>query len=76
PHHIADTFEAYRKAVEDLGYPCVDKPVISSSGKGQSLLKSADDVQKAWDYAEEGRRAGKGLVIVEGFIDFDYEITL
>ncbi|PPS29593.1 phosphoribosylglycinamide formyltransferase 2 [Pseudomonas amygdali pv. morsprunorum] len=76
PYHFADTFEAYSKAVEDLGFPCVVKPVMSSSGKGQSLLKSADDVQKAWDYAQEGGRAGKGRVIVEGFIDFDYEITL
>ncbi|WP_439899127.1 ATP-grasp domain-containing protein, partial [Pseudomonas veronii] len=56
--------------------PCVVKPVMSSSGKGQSLLRSADDVQKAWDYAQEGGRAGKGRVIIEGFIDFDYEITL
>jgi len=54
----------------------VVKPVMSSSGKGQSLLRSADDVQKAWDYAQEGGRAGKGRVIIEGFIDFDYEITL
>ncbi|ELQ02961.1 formate-dependent phosphoribosylglycinamide formyltransferase [Pseudomonas syringae] len=76
PYHFADTFEAYSKAVEDLGFPCVVKPVMSSSGKGQSLLKSTDDVQKAWDYAQEGGRAGKGRVIVEGFIDFDYEITL
>ncbi|EPF65397.1 formate-dependent phosphoribosylglycinamide formyltransferase [Pseudomonas syringae] len=76
PYHFADTFGAYSKAVEDLGFPCVVKPVMSSSGKGQSLLKSTDDVQKAWDYAQEGGRAGKGRVIVEGFIDFDYEITL
>jgi phosphoribosylglycinamide formyltransferase 2 len=54
----------------------VVKPVMSSSGKGQSLLRSTDDVQKAWDYAQEGGRAGKGRVIIEGFIDFDYEITL
>ncbi len=76
PYHFADTFEDYSKAVEDLGFPCVVKPVMSSSGKGQSLLRSVDDVQKAWDYAQEGGRAGKGRVIVEGFIDFDYEITL
>ncbi|WEL87419.1 formate-dependent phosphoribosylglycinamide formyltransferase [Pseudomonas sp. CBSPCBW29] len=75
PYHFADTFEDYSKAV-DLGFPCVVKPVMSSSGKGQSLLRSADDVQKAWDYAQEGGRAGKGRVIIEGFIDFDYEITL
>ena len=76
PYHFADTFEDYSKAVQDLGFPCVVKPVMSSSGKGQSLLRSADDVQKAWDYAQEGGRAGKGRVIIEGFIDFDYEITL
>ena len=76
PYHFADTFEDYASAVNDLGYPCVVKPVMSSSGKGQSLLRSADDLQQAWDYAQEGGRAGKGRVIVEGFIDFEYEITL
>ena len=76
PYHFADTFEDYSKAVQDLGFPCVVKPVMSSSGKGQSLLRSVDDVKTAWDYAQEGGRAGKGRVIVEGFIDFDYEITL
>ncbi|PAU65381.1 phosphoribosylglycinamide formyltransferase 2 [Pseudomonas sp. PIC25] len=76
PYHFADSFEDYRAAVEDLGYPCVVKPIMSSSGKGQSLLKGPDDLQAAWDYAQEGGRAGKGRVIVEGFIDFDYEITL
>jgi phosphoribosylglycinamide formyltransferase 2 len=76
PYHFADTVEAYRQAVQALGFPCVVKPVMSSSGKGQSLLRSEADVQAAWDYAQEGGRAGKGRVIVEGFIDFDYEITL
>ncbi|MBU3056955.1 formate-dependent phosphoribosylglycinamide formyltransferase [Pseudomonas indica] len=76
PYHFADSFEDYRAAVEDLGYPCVVKPIMSSSGKGQSLLKGPDDLRAAWDYAQEGGRAGKGRVIVEGFIDFDYEITL
>ena len=76
PYHFADTFEDYSAAVLDLGFPCVVKPVMSSSGKGQSLLRSADDVKAAWDYAQEGGRAGKGRVIIEGFIDFDYEITL
>ena len=76
PYHFADTFEDYSAAVLDLDFPCVVKPVMSSSGKGQSLLRSADDVKAAWDYAQEGGRAGKGRVIVEGFIDFDYEITL
>jgi phosphoribosylglycinamide formyltransferase 2 len=72
PYHFADTFEDYKKAVEDLGFPCVVKPVMSSSGKGQSLLKTDADIQKA----QEGGRAGKGRVIIAGFIDFDYEITL
>tara|TARA_R110001583_G_scaffold181927_3_gene339383 strand:+ start:10647 stop:11837 length:1191 start_codon:yes stop_codon:yes gene_type:complete len=76
PYRFADSFEDYAVAVEALGFPCVVKPIMSSSGKGQSLLRYADDVQKAWDYAQEGGRAGKGRVIVEGFIDFDYEITL
>jgi phosphoribosylglycinamide formyltransferase 2 len=76
PYRFADTVEDYREAVRALGFPCVVKPVMSSSGKGQSLLRSEADVQPAWDYAQEGGRAGKGRVIVEGFIDFDYEITL
>lgn len=76
PYRFADTVEDYREAVQALGFPCVVKPVMSSSGKGQSLLRSDADVQGAWDYAQEGGRAGKGRVIVEGFIDFDYEITL
>jgi len=76
PYHFADTFDAYAAAVRALGYPCVVKPIMSSSGKGQSLLRGDADLQAAWDYAQEGGRAGKGRVIVEGFIDFDYEITL
>lgn len=76
PYHFADTFEHYAAAVKSVGYPCVVKPIMSSSGKGQSVLKSDADLQCAWDYAQEGGRAGKGRVIVEGFIDFDYEITL
>lgn len=76
PYRFADTFDEYREAVEALGYPCVVKPIMSSSGKGQSLLKGADQLQSAWSYAQDGGRAGKGRVIVEGFIDFDYEITL
>ena len=76
PYHFADTYEDYAKAVADVGYPCVVKPVMSSSGKGQSLLRSDADLQKSWHYAQEGGRAGKGRVIVEGFIDFEYEITL
>ena len=76
PFFFADTYAEYADAAERLGYPCVVKPIMSSSGKGQSLLKSATELQAAWDYAQEGGRAGKGRVIVEGFIDFDYEITL
>ncbi|PPV42447.1 formate-dependent phosphoribosylglycinamide formyltransferase [Ectopseudomonas oleovorans] len=76
PYHFSGTFEDYAAAVKSVGYPCVVKPIMSSSGKGQSVLKSDADLQRAWDYAQEGGRAGKGRVIVEGFIDFDYEITL
>lgn len=76
PYRFADTFDEYREAAEAFGYPCVVKPIMSSSGKGQTLLKEADQLQSAWSYAQEGGRAGKGRVIVEGFIDFDYEITL
>jgi phosphoribosylglycinamide formyltransferase 2 len=76
PYHFSDTFEEYVVAVKSVGYPCVVKPIMSSSGKGQSVLRSDADLQRAWDYAQEGGRAGKGRVIVEGFIDFDYEITL
>ena len=75
-YRFADSFAEYAAAVAALGFPCVVKPIMSSSGKGQSLLRGEADVQKAWDYAQEGGRAGKGRVIVEGFIDFDYEITL
>jgi len=75
PYRFADTLEEYRAAVAHIGTPCVVKPVMSSSGKGQSTVRNADDVQKAWDYAQGGGRAGAGRVIVEGFIDFDYEIT-
>lgn len=76
PYRFADTFEDFKAAVEHVGIPCVVKPVMSSSGKGQSVIKTEDDVEKAWDYAQEGGRTGAGRVIVEGFIDFDYEITL
>ncbi len=76
PYQFADTFDAFSKAVTEIGIPCVVKPIMSSSGKGQSVIKSDADIQKAWDYAQEGGRAGKGKVIVEGFVDFDYEITL
>ncbi len=76
PYQFADSFESFAKAVEEVGTPCVVKPVMSSSGKGQSVIKTEEDIQKAWDYAQEGGRTGAGRVIVEGFIDFDYEITL
>lgn len=76
PYRFVDTLEDYRAAVAEIGVPCVVKPVMSSSGKGQSLVRSVDDVDPAWDYAQTGGRAGAGRVIVEGFIDFDYEITL
>ena len=75
PYRFAETEEEYRDAISEIGLPCVVKPIMSSSGKGQSTVKNEDDVQKAWDYAQEGGRAGKGKVIVEGFVDFDYEIT-
>ncbi len=76
PYRFVDTLEDYRAAVAEIGVPCVVKPVMSSSGKGQSLVRTADDIDKAWGYAQTGGRAGAGRVIVEGFIDFDYEITL
>lgn len=76
PYRFADSKEEYLSAIEEVGLPCVIKPIMSSSGKGQSLVKSADDVDAAWTYAQEGGRAGAGRVIVEGFVDFDYEITL
>ncbi|RDZ29130.1 formate-dependent phosphoribosylglycinamide formyltransferase [Lysobacter silvisoli] len=76
PYRFVDTVEDYRAAVAEIGLPCVVKPVMSSSGKGQSLVRGTDDVDRAWDYAQTGGRAGAGRVIVEGFIDFDYEITL
>ncbi|MDF5305808.1 formate-dependent phosphoribosylglycinamide formyltransferase, partial [Vibrio parahaemolyticus] len=76
PYRFADNYDDFKAAVEHVGIPCVVKPVMSSSGKGQSVIKTEDDIEKAWDYAQEGGRTGAGRVIVEGFIDFDYEITL
>ncbi len=76
PYAFADSYEAYSAAVKTLGYPCIVKPVMSSSGKGQSMLRSEADLESSWRYAQEGGRAGEGKVIVEGFVDFDYEITL
>ncbi|MDK8465059.1 formate-dependent phosphoribosylglycinamide formyltransferase [Marinobacter sp. SS13-12] len=76
PYRFAESKEDYLAAVDAIGLPLVVKPVMSSSGKGQSTVKSRDDIEAAWDYAQTGGRAGKGRVIVEGFVDFDYEITL
>jgi phosphoribosylglycinamide formyltransferase 2 len=76
PYRFVDTLDEYREAVKLIGLPCVVKPVMSSSGKGQSTLRSEADIDAAWDYAQTGGRAGAGRCIVEGFIDFDYEITL
>ncbi|CAH8207995.1 phosphoribosylglycinamide formyltransferase 2 [Vibrio aestuarianus] len=76
PYQFADSHDDFIAAVEQVGIPCVVKPVMSSSGKGQSVIKSSEDVEKAWTYAQEGGRTGAGRVIIEGFIDFDYEITL
>jgi phosphoribosylglycinamide formyltransferase 2 len=75
-YRFVDDVEAYREAVAAIGLPCVVKPVMSSSGHGQSLVRTEADIQPAWDYAQTGGRAGAGRAIVEGFIDFDYEITL
>ncbi len=75
PYKFAQTEEEYRAAIAEIGLPCVVKPIMSSSGKGQSTLKTEDDIAPAWKYAQEGGRAGAGKVIVEGFVDFDYEIT-
>jgi phosphoribosylglycinamide formyltransferase 2 len=76
PYRFADSLQDYRAAVTAIGFPCVVKPVMSSSGKGQSVVRGPDDVLPAWEYAQAGGRAGAGRVIVEGFIRFDYEITL
>jgi phosphoribosylglycinamide formyltransferase 2 len=76
PYRFAATPEEFRAAIDEIGVPCVVKPIMSSSGKGQSVVRGEEDVEKAWRYAQEGGRAGAGRVIVEGFVDFDYEITL
>jgi len=75
-YRFADSREEYLEAIDAVGLPCVVKPVMSSSGKGQSTVKHREGVDAAWDYAQQGGRAGAGRVIVEGFVDFDYEITL
>lgn len=76
PYRFASTKEEFQQAVETIGIPCVVKPIMSSSGHGQSTIKKAEDIEKAWTIAQEGGRAGAGRVIVEGFVKFDYEITL
>jgi phosphoribosylglycinamide formyltransferase 2 len=77
PYRFASSLEALQAAIDGgIGYPCIVKPVMSSSGKGQSMLRGPDDVKKAWDYAAAGGRVNQGRVIVEGFVDFEYEITL
>jgi phosphoribosylglycinamide formyltransferase 2 len=75
-YQFAGDYEEFQTAVKNVGLPCVIKPIMSSSGKGQSTVRSEDQIEAAWTYAQEGGRAGKGKVIVEGFVDFDYEITL
>tara|TARA_R110002073_G_scaffold153556_4_gene308594 strand:+ start:18440 stop:19633 length:1194 start_codon:yes stop_codon:yes gene_type:complete len=75
-YQFADNHAAYVKAIEDIGLPCVIKPIMSSSGKGQSTVMTKDDIESAWFYSQEGGRSGAGTVIIEGFVDFDYEITL
>lgn len=76
PYRFASNLEEYRAAVREIGVPCVIKPTMSSSGKGQSTVKNMADAEKSWTYAQEGARGGADAVIVEGFVDFDYEITL
>ncbi|RNW07496.1 formate-dependent phosphoribosylglycinamide formyltransferase [Serratia nematodiphila] len=75
-YRFADSEATFRQAVEHIGYPCIVKPVMSSSGKGQSLIRTPEQLQSAWDYAQQGSRAGGGRVIVEGLVRFDFEITL
>lgn len=76
PYRFAETREEFDAAVAEIGIPCVVKPVMSSSGHGQSTIKCQEDINKAWTISQEGGRAGSGKVIVEGFVKFDYEITL
>lgn len=76
PYRFASTYEEFAQAVEEIGIPCVVKPIMSSSGHGQSVIKTPQDIENSWRIAQEGGRAGAGRVIVEGFVNFDYEITL
>ena len=74
-YRFATTREEFDQALDDVGLPCVIKPIMSSSGKGQSTVRTREEIDTAWDYAQQGGRSGAGKVIVEGFVDFDYEIT-
>ncbi|MBQ4839965.1 formate-dependent phosphoribosylglycinamide formyltransferase [Pseudoalteromonas luteoviolacea] len=76
PYQFVDNLADFTAAIHQIGMPCVVKPIMSSSGKGQSVVKTDADIDAAWTYAQQGGRAGQGRVIVEGFVDFDYEITL
>lgn len=76
PFKFAETKQEYLNAVKEIGIPCVVKPIMSSSGKGQSTIHAEDDIEKTWQYAQQGGRSGEGKVIIEGFVEFDYEITL
>ncbi|EHM39978.1 phosphoribosylglycinamide formyltransferase 2 [Hafnia alvei ATCC 51873] len=75
-YRFANTENEFNEAAQEIGFPCIIKPVMSSSGKGQSLIRSADDMAQAWQYAQSGGRSGEGKVIVEGLVKFDFEITL
>jgi phosphoribosylglycinamide formyltransferase 2 len=76
PYRFAGTVEEFKSAILEIGMPCVVKPIMSSSGKGQSVVRKETDIEPAWRYGQEGGRSGGGRMIVEGFVDFDYEITL
>ena len=76
PYRFAETRAEFDQAISEIGLPCVIKPVMSSSGKGQSTIKTKADIDNSWAYAQEGGRSGAGKVIIEGFVNFDYEITL
>ena len=76
PYRFASNKSEFDQAIQEVGIPCVVKPIMSSSGKGQSTITAEDQIEDSWQYAQEGGRAGAGKVIVEGFVEFDYEITL
>jgi phosphoribosylglycinamide formyltransferase 2 len=76
PYRFAVNHEEYLEAIQAIGLPCVVKPIMSSSGKGQSTVRTEADIEKAWTYSQQGGRSGEGKIIVEGFVEFDYEITL